>query len=95
MAEVDKDNSEPVYSQDHIVEIENDGSEVDVDGKEAAAAQQDAADMRRLGKKQELKVRSPSEVRYHVLIDEQRSFHSFSILGLAMIVMNTWMAIIT
>jgi hypothetical protein len=59
----------------------------------------DAVDMRRLGKKQELKVRlSHAETKGHSqeLTDRpQRNFHSISILGLTCTIMCTWMGILS
>ena len=58
----------------------------------------DAVDMRRLGKKQELKVPAHAEVngRSQELTDRpQRNFHSISILGLTCTIMCTWMGILS
>jgi hypothetical protein len=62
MAEVDNHKSELVHSPHSLTEIENDEMKGDSNGEEIAAAEQDAADMRRLGKEQELKERSPTKV---------------------------------
>lgn len=57
--------------------------------------EQDELDMRRLGQKQQLSVWSCRNRLARCANSSQRSFHSFSILGLTTIVTNTWLAWLT